>query len=100
MARRTQATTPKATREERPRAEFQEVARVQLTDRTAVVVSRVIEDGEVKGLSIAKSVETARYSGFTGGILIPMEKAADVAVMVETTFTVEAGAVKKVKKAR
>lgn len=100
MARRAKATTPKA-REERAQAEFQEVARIRLNERTSVVVSRVIEDGEVKGLSVGKFVETARYTGFSGGILIPIEKAGDFAGMIETTFAVEAGAVRgKAKKAK
>jgi len=56
-------------------AQFKEMARTTVNDSRDIVVSKVIEDGEVKGFNFNSYVTTDRYTGFTkGGVFVPVEK--------------------------
>lgn len=64
--------------------EFKEIARTTVNAARDIVVSQVIEDGEVKGYNIGSYVTTKTYTGFTkGGVFVPVEKVQDFKNLVE-----------------
>lgn len=55
-------------------ATFEEVGRIQKTDSTAIVISKVIVDGIETGRIVNKFIDSDKYTGFAkGGIIIPKE---------------------------
>lgn len=61
---------------------FKEVARIAVAPARDIVVSEVIENGEVKGLNINSFVTTDKYTGFTKGTFVPAEKIEDFKAVV------------------
>jgi len=55
--------------------DFNEVARIPLSDKTDLTISEVIKGGVVTGYSISKFVRTPGYTGYSKGIFIPKDKA-------------------------
>ena len=58
-------------------AEFNEIGRVKVSEATDVVVSKVVEDGELIGVNINKYVTTDKYTGFAKGVFVPTERIDD-----------------------
>jgi hypothetical protein len=62
---------------------FQERGRVQLTDENSLVISDVVKDGELIGLSFNKYIESEKYTGFTKGFMVPMELLDEVVEIIQ-----------------
>ena len=68
--------------------EFKEMGRTTVNDSRDIVMSQVIEDGEVKGININSYIRTNGYTGFTkGGVFVPVEKVQDFKNLVERIMT-------------
>ena len=65
-------------------AEFKQVGRIQASVTRGVVVSKVVENGEVKGININSYVTTDSYTGFTKGTFIPVDSIADFKALMES----------------
>jgi hypothetical protein len=52
-------------------AQFIKVASVKVNDTTQISLSKVIEDGEAKGLYINNYITSPRYTGPTKGTMVP-----------------------------
>lgn len=65
---------------------FKELGRVQASRATEIVVSQVIEDGEMKGLNINSYVTTAKYTGYTKGIFVPVGAIEEFGELVKTAL--------------
>ncbi len=58
--------------------QFKEIGRIQLNGTTWAVASKVIENGELKGVNFGGYVVTDKYTGYTkGGEFIPADKIAE-----------------------
>lgn len=57
--------------------DFTEVIRIPLSTKTDLTVSEVVKHGVVVGYSLSKYVRTAGYTGYSKGIMIPIDKAAE-----------------------
>ena len=67
--------------------EFKEVTRIEVSNSTDLVVSRVIVDGITKGYHINSYVQTLKYTGFTkGGVFVPIPKVDEFVDMVKTAM--------------
>ena len=65
-------------------AQFKEIARTTVNGSRDIVISQVIEDGEVKGVNVNSFIRTDSYTGFTkGGVFVPVEKMQDFKNLVE-----------------
>ena len=54
-------------------AQFEELGRIQITDHTQIVVSKVVKEEVTVGYSINKHVESENFKGFTKGVMVPAE---------------------------
>lgn len=61
---------------------FKEVKRLTVAPNRDIVVSELIEKDELKGLNINCYVTTEKYTGFTKGTFVPVEKIAEFKAMV------------------
>ena len=58
--------------------EFEELDRLAISATTQLVLSKAKNAaGEVTGYSVGKYKISARYTGFSGGVFVPVEKFAD-----------------------
>ena len=68
-------------------AQFKEICRTTVNGTRDIVISKVVEDGEVKGFNINSYVTTNKYTGFTqGGVFVPVEKLQDFGELVKTAL--------------
>jgi len=68
-------------------AKFKEVARMTVNDSRDIVMSQVVEDGEVKGVVINNYITADSYSGFAkGGVLIPSDKLIEFSEIVKAVL--------------
>ena len=61
---------------------FVEIARVNVADNRDIVISNVMEDGNLKGININSFVTTMKYTGYTKGTFIPVDKVHDFVTAV------------------
>lgn len=89
-----------AEKRERDGATFEEIGRVRVSATTEVVVSTVtktaradieyngipVANGEsyIIGISVSEFITSPRYTGFAKGILIPNDKIADFAKLINS----------------
>jgi hypothetical protein len=55
-------------------AQFKEIGRIPVSDTTAVAVSEMQKAGKLVGYTVNKHVQTAKYTGYTSGVMIPVAK--------------------------
>jgi hypothetical protein len=63
-------------------AVFEEVGRTALGDKTELVASKVVDGGQLKGISLNRWIDTPTFTGFGKGFLVPVERYADVLEML------------------
>lgn len=64
--------------------QFNEIARTKVNEARDIVISKVIEDGEVKGYNINSYVTTNSYTGFTkGGTFVPVDKVEEFKGLID-----------------
>lgn len=63
--------------------QFKELARTVINDSRDIVISQIVEDGEVKGYIINSFVRTNSYVGFTKGVFVPVEKVQDFKNLIQ-----------------
>lgn len=57
-----------------PQAQFKQIGSIPVSDTTAVAVSEVHKAGKLIGYNVNKHVQTAKYTGYTAGVMIPVAK--------------------------
>lgn len=70
-------------------ADFEEIGRVKINDARDVVMSKVSENGTVKGVHVSSFIRTNTYTGFAkGGVFIPEDKIEEFGELVVTMLSV------------
>jgi len=59
--------------EEKSRASFREVGRLEVSNTASIVISETYKEGKLVGYNINKWIETEHFTGFTKGLLIPKD---------------------------
>ena len=67
-------------------ATFKELGRTKANDTTDLVLSAVIDKGELKGWNFNTYIRTERYTGFTKGVFVPEESIEMFGEMVKTAM--------------
>ena len=69
------------------KATFKKVASVKVNDTTNIVISQVIEAGEVKGFYINNFITSEKYTGPTKGTMIPVAQMPEFKDAVEIALS-------------
>ena len=67
-------------------ATFKEVGRLQVSPATAIVVSQVIVEKEVKGLNINSYVVSPHYTGFSPKTFVPADMLEEFGEMIKNVL--------------
>ena len=65
-------------------AQFEEIGRIKVNETRDIVMSKVSEDGQVKGVNINSYITTQKYTGFTkDGVFVPEDRIEEFGEMVK-----------------
>ena len=64
-------------------ATFKEIKRLTVAPNRDIVISELIEKDELKGLNINCYVTTEKYTGFTKGTFVPVDKIGEFKEMIK-----------------
>lgn len=67
---------------EKENVEYQEIGRIQISEKTDVVMSTIWKDGQKTGIIINEFIHTPKYTGFTKGSFVPNAKLAELMTLV------------------
>jgi len=66
----------------RDEAEFKELARVKISEKTDAIISSVWVDGKCTGYNVNDFIRTPKYTGPTHGVFVPMHKVSEFKGMI------------------